>query len=71
MCHLQVSDVKRLLVDVGGISSGSQAPHTGQVATVTSHGLNNEHASFGPTGWLLDAVASLRVCMQAHNVSMH
>lgn len=59
MCHLQVSDVKWLLVDVGGVRSSSQAPHTGQVATVTSHGLDDEHASLGPTGRLLDAVAGL------------
>lgn len=59
MCHLQVSDVKRLLVDVGSVRSGSQTSHTGQVATVSSHGLDDEDASLGPAGRLLDAVAGL------------
>lgn len=57
--HLQVSDVKRLLVDVGGVGSGGQAPDTGQVPAVTAHGLDDEHASLGSTGRLLDAVARL------------
>ncbi len=59
LSYLQVSDVKWLLVDVCSIGSSSQPPHTGQVSTVASHGLNDEHASLGPTGRLLDAVTSL------------
>lgn len=59
MRYLQVSDVKWLFVDVGSISSSSQASYTGQVATIASHGLNDEHTSLGPTGRLLDAVTSL------------
>lgn len=57
--HLQISDVKRLLVDVGGVGSGGQAPDAGQVPTVTAHGLDDEHTPLGSTGRLLDAVASL------------
>lgn len=67
MCHLQVLDVKWLLIDVGSISSSSQASHTGQVATVASHSLNDEHASLGSTGRLLDAVTSLT---QAYKLRM-
>lgn len=59
MCYLQVSDVKRLLIDVGSISSSRQAPDTGQVATVASHSLNDEHASLGSACRLLDTVTSL------------
>lgn len=57
--HLQISDVKRLLVDVGGVGSSGQAPDAGQVPTVASHGLDDEHAPLGSAGRLLDAVASL------------
>lgn len=59
MRHLQVSDVERLLVDVGGVGPGRQASDTGQVPTVTAHGLDDEDAPLGAAGRLLDAVASL------------
>lgn len=59
MRHLQVSDVKRLLVDVGSVGACSQSSHTGQVSTVTAHSLNDEHAPLGPAGRLLDAVTRL------------
>lgn len=70
MCHLQVPDVKWLLIDVGSISSSGETPHTGQVATVASHSLNDEHTSLGSTGRLLDAVTGLTQA-KAHNVSIH
>lgn len=57
--HLQVSDVKRLLVDVGGVGSSRQAPHGGQVSTVAPHGLDDEDPPLGAAGRLLDAVACL------------
>lgn len=56
---LQVPDVKRLLVDVDGVSTCSQAAHSGQVATVASHSLNDENTPLSATGWLLDAVTCL------------
>lgn len=59
MCYLQVSDVKRLLIDVGGIGSSSQASHAGQISTVAPHGLDDKHASLGAACRLLDAVTSL------------
>ena len=57
--YLQVSDVKGLLEDVGSIGTSRQAPHVSQVATVATHGLDDEHAALGPTGRLLDAVTGL------------
>lgn len=57
--NLQVSDVERLLIDIGSISPSCQAPDTGQVTTVASHSLNDEHASLGSTCRLLDAVTRL------------
>lgn len=68
MCHLQVSDVKGLLVDISSVCSSSQASHSGQVATVASHGLNDEDPSFGATGRLLNAVTSLT---HAHALLVH
>ena len=59
MYHLQVPDVKWFLVDVSSISSSSQTCNTGQVATVASHSLNDEHTSLRSTGRLFDAVACL------------
>lgn len=59
MSNLQVSDVKWLLVDVGGVRSGSQSGHGCQVAAVAAHRLNDEHAPLRPAGRLLDAVTSL------------
>lgn len=71
MCYLQVSDVKWLLIDVGSVCPSCQASYTGQVATVASHGLNDEHASLCPTGRLLDAVTSLthayKLTMSVHS----
>lgn len=57
--HLQVSDVKRLLVDVDGVGPRSQTPHGGQVTAVAPHGLNDEDAPLGATGRLFDAVTRL------------
>lgn len=62
--HLQVSDVKRLLIDVGGVGACSQSSHTGQVSTVTAHSLNDEHTPLGSTGRLLDAITSLMQSVQ-------
>lgn len=59
MRNLQISDVERLLVDVGSVSACSQPPHAGQVSTVAAHRLNDEHAPLGSAGRLLDAVAGL------------
>lgn len=59
MFNLQVSDVKRLLVDVGSVRSGGQSGHSCQVAAVAAHRLNDEHAPLGSAGRLLDAVTSL------------
>lgn len=59
MRHLQVSDVKRLLIDVSGVGAGGQASDAGQVSAVTPHGLDDEHTPLRSTGGLLDAVASL------------
>lgn len=59
MFNLQVSDVKRLLVDVGGVRSGSQSGDSGQVAAVAAHRLNDEDAPLGSAGRLLDAVTGL------------
>lgn len=57
--YLQVSDIKRLLKNVGSVGSGGEPPHVGQVATVAPHGLDDEHTALGPTGRLLDAVTRL------------
>lgn len=59
MGHLQVPDVKGLLVDVRGVRTGGEARDGSQVATVAPHGLDDEHAPLCPAGRLLDAVASL------------
>lgn len=59
MSYLQISDIKLFLVDIRCVSPSSQASYCGQVATVAPHGLNDEHASLGPAGRLLDAVTSL------------
>lgn len=56
---LQVPDVERLLVDVDRVGACSQAAHSGQVATVAPHGLDDEDPALGATGRLLDAVARL------------
>lgn len=66
---LQVSDVKRLLVNVGGIRPSGQAGHGGQVAAVTSHRLDDEHAPLGSAGRLLDPVTCLTQSVKAHNVN--
>lgn len=59
LTYLQISDIKWLFKDVGSISSCCKGPHVGQVATVSTHGLNDEHPALGPTGWLFNAVARL------------
>lgn len=59
LSDLQVPDVERLLVDVDGVCACSQAPHSGQVATVAPHGLDDEDPPLGATGRLLDAVTRL------------
>lgn len=56
---LQVSDIKRLLIDVDGVSASRQPAHRSQVATVPPHGLDDEDSPLGATGRLLDAVARL------------
>lgn len=57
--YLQVSDIKRLLENVGSVGSGGEPPHVGQVAAVAPHGLDDEHTALGPAGRLLDAVTRL------------
>lgn len=52
-------DVERVLEDVGSVGPHGDASHSGQVATVASHGLHDEHAALGPRGRLLDAVTAL------------
>lgn len=59
LTYLQISDIKWLFKDVGSISSGCKSPHVGQVATVSTHGLNDEHPALGPTGRLFNAVTRL------------
>lgn len=56
---LQVPDVKRLLVDVDGVGARGQAAHSGQVAAVAPHGLDDEDPPLGATGRLLDAITRL------------
>lgn len=58
--HLQVSNAEFFLIDVGGVSPGSQAGHGGQVATVSAHSLHDEHTALGPGCRLLDSVTGLR-----------
>ena len=43
----EVLDAERLLVDVGGVASSSQASHGGQVPAVSTHCLNYEDSTFG------------------------
>lgn len=57
---LKVTNAERILKDVGSISSRSQAGHGCQVATISSHSLNNEHSSFGASSRLLDPIACLK-----------
>lgn len=47
--NLQVMDVEVLLVDVGGIGTGRQPRHGGQVATEAAHSLDDEDATLGPS----------------------
>lgn len=56
---LQVSDVERLLIDVDGVGARCQSAHSGQVATVAPHCLNDEDPPLGAAGWLLDAITCL------------
>lgn len=56
---LQVSDVKRLLVDVDGVRPCSQTPHGRQVTAVAPHGLDDEDPPLGAAGRLFDAVTRL------------
>lgn len=71
MFNLQVSDVKRLLIDVGGVRSRSQSSHSCQVAAVAAHRLNDEDAPLGSTGRLLDAVTSLAQVRKPVSVNAH
>lgn len=61
---LQVPDVKGLLVDVDGVGPRSQTPNSGQVATVATHGLDDEDPPLGATGRLFDAVTCLKESVQ-------
>lgn len=56
---LQVTDVKLLLVDVDRVGTCSQTAHSGQVAAVAPHGLDDEDPPLGAAGRLLDAVTRL------------
>lgn len=71
MFNLQVSDVKRLLVDVGSVRSSSQSGHGCQVATVAAHRLNDEDAPLGSAGRLLDAVTCLTRAWKPVSVGAH
>lgn len=72
MFNLQVSDVKRLLVDVGSVRSSGQSRHGCQVAAVAAHRLNDEHAPLSSAGRLLDAVARLAQSEEeSPSVSVH
>lgn len=71
MFNLQVSDVKRLLVDVGSVRPGSQSGHSCQVAAVAAHRLNDEDAPLGPAGRLLDAVTSLTQAKEPVSVNFN
>lgn len=57
--NLQVMDVEVLLIDVGGIGTGRQPCHGGQVAAEAAHSLDDEDATLGPSRRLLDAVTGL------------
>lgn len=69
--HLQVSNVKFLLEDVGRVCASGQAGHGGQVAAVPSHRLHDEHAALGPRRWLFDPVAGLRKRRKRSGVQLH
>ncbi len=58
--HLQVLNAEFLLKDVGGVSPSGQTGHGGQVAAVSTHSLNDEHAALGPCCRLLDSVTGLQ-----------
>jgi len=61
---LQVLDGELLLVDVGGISTAGQTGQGGQVATVATHRLDDEHSALGALGRLTNTVADLRDLIQ-------
>lgn len=59
MSDLQVPDVERLLIDIDGVCACCQTAHSGQVATVAPHGLDDEDPPLGAAGRLFDAVTCL------------
>lgn len=57
--YLEISDGEGLLKNVGSISPSRQSCHGGQIATVTTHCLDDKHSPLGACCRLLDAVTGL------------
>lgn len=58
--YLQVVDVEGVFKDVGCVSTHSYTSGCCQIATESTHSLHHKHPSLGPSGRLLDLVATLK-----------